>query len=265
MPMTDELTVEMAPAVAADSLDSTDDSDVTVEPVAETAIDVVADSVESTVESAEIWLDVEVETLAVEVVRPASAVVTEATDELAAEIEAELPATRFDTPVRLVEIAVCVPDTVPTTVVSEATDELAPAAISATEDSDELIEVTELVSETIELLAVLKAPLSDPTDDNAPDAITETLVRRDRVDEEPVEIEESALLSNELVCEIELASDETWLEIDDDSSAVNCAYAAPVPSHDVTPILSPGRCSGAPSAWSTTADEPSMRVAFSPR
>lgn len=43
------------------------------------------------------------------------------------------------------------------------------------------------------------------------------------------------------------------------------AWAAVAPSQEVTPMRSLGDASGAPSAWSTTADEPSIKVAFKPR
>ena len=57
--------------------------------------------------------------------------------------------------------------------------------------------------------------------------MTETLVRRDSVEDEPTEIDEliteklfEVAKDNELIC---VESDDTWLEIDDDSPAVSCA------------------------------------------
>lgn len=48
--------------------------------------------------------------------------------------------------------------------------------------------------------------------------------------------ETSVLLSDAEIVEISEASDDTWLEIDDDSPAVSCAMATVVPSHEVTPV-----------------------------
>lgn len=68
--------------------------------------------------------------------------------------------------------------------------------------------------------------------EDAADTDVETPARTDETLDSPLDTETSEFVRMTSASE----SDETWLEIAEDSAAVNgCAWAADVPSHEVTP------------------------------
>jgi hypothetical protein len=140
-----------------------------------------------------------------------------------------------------------------------------PAAMLDTDD-DTLV-TTDCCDEA-RVVSELTADDSDDSDVDWPTLIEDavlatfdTALSCEDTDESPFETEISELVSTTSAFD----SDEIWLEIDEDSPAVICAWATPAPSHDATPGWSCDVSTTAPSAWSTTADEPSIRVAFKPR
>ena len=118
-------------------------------------------------------------------------------------------------------------------------------------ETDEVIEETELLSDATELVVELAARTTELVSAESELDVTLDCVASD------AESDTTALLTDETEALTLIRLVET--------SSMTAALAIPVPSHDVTPTRSPGRCSGAPSACRTTADEPSMSVAFRPR
>lgn len=160
-------------------------------------------------------------------------------------------------------------------VVRDATDEEVLVSDVETLPSADAIDAVDEDTLVSDVFVLARPVLSDATDEEVlvsdvetlPSAVAIDMVDVDTLDSWPDTCEtvlETCDTALETV-EMSLANDEIWLEIELDSPAVSCPWAAEAPSHDVTPLSSSGKGKGTPNACKTTADDPTINSDLTPR